>query len=109
MKYAIFFDTQFFNVLSHGKFYGLDDPWFIEEHEKSTALNYGNKHCYVIVEEKAYDAYIEMFYLLKTIRYERRVLKSSLRHAKKVLETLYKDVDELWEKKEEYENPENHS
>ena len=21
------------DVLSHGKFYGLDDPWFIEEHE----------------------------------------------------------------------------
>lgn len=83
------------DVLSHGKFYGLDDPWFIEEHEKSTALNYGNKHCYLIVEEKTYNAYIEMFHLLKTIRYERQVLKSSLRHAKNVLETLCKDVDEL--------------
>ena len=85
----------FFNILSHGKFYKLDDPWFIEEHEKTTVLNHGNKHCYLIVEEKAYNAYIETLYLLKTIRYERQVLKSNLRHAKNMLETLYEAVNEL--------------
>ncbi len=94
-EYVILFNTEFPSILFHGKFNGKNDPNFIKAWERATCHNYGNKNCYIIVNERAYNSYIEMFNMLRIALEHKNNIEYSINKIHSCADSIKEIVDEL--------------
>ena len=94
-EYVIFFNTEFSNILFHGKFNGKNDPNFIKSWERATCYNCGNENCYIIVNERAYNSYIKMFDMLRAALKQKNDIEYSVNKIHSCADNIKEIVDEL--------------